>query len=410
MKVWIKILIGSVLGIVLGILLPQGNFTVLAALDWFEALALRLGRYALAPLLFFSLAISVYELRQDGKMWSLVGKTLLVIISSTAVLIGLGLLAINLFPPARVPILKEGVTEAITLNVPQNILEAFPENAFSALFTGGNNFLPLIVLAFFLGAGLSYEKTRTKTITNMVDSFARVSYYVSAFFSELLGILAIALSAYWAVRFRDALKLEAMREIFLFFALVTAFVVLVLLPATLYLFGARTNPWKQLYGASGPLLAAFFSGNYHYCMPILFRHAKENHGVRRRANTVTVTMFSLFGRGGSAMISVMALFVILRSYSSLALEANHIMGIFLVSFGTSFALARHPGTGAYVSLALLCAWYGHDFEAGYLILKPIAFYLASLGAIIDIAIASLGTWAIAKLEDHQEEREIIHFI
>ena len=105
------------------------------------------------------------------------------------------------------------------------------------------------------------------------------------------------------------------------------------------------------------------------------------------------------------MIAVMALFVILRSYSSLALEAGDILGIALTAIGTSLVLGKNPGTGAYTALAVLCAWYGNDYEAGYLILKPIAFYLAAMGTLIDVVLASLGTWAVAKLEGYQEEKE-----
>ncbi len=410
MKVWIKILAGSILGIVLGVLLPHNDPNVTSALIWLEALALRLGQYILAPLLFFSLAISIFELRKDDRMWPIIFKTMGIILGSALLLTGIGLLVVNIFPPGRVPILKEGMKEAITLDVSQSILDLFPENAFSALFGSGAWLAPISVFAFFLGAGLSYEKTHAKTITNLVDSLARVFYYVSAFFSELLGILMIALAAYWAVEFREALKLEVFHDILILFGLTSAITAFLVMPLCLYLFGPKTNPWKPLYGSIGPAITALFSGNYNFCIPVLFRHAKENHGVRRRVNTLSITLFSLFARAGSTMIAVMALFIILRSYSSLALEVGDIIGIGLTTIGISLVLSRHPGTGAYTALAVLCAWYGRDYEAGYLILKPIAFYLAAMGTLIDVVFASLGTWAIGKLEGAQEEKEVIHYI
>ena len=53
MKIWIKLLIGSVLGIALGFLLPVNDQHLLPALPWLEGLVLGIGRYALIPVLFF---------------------------------------------------------------------------------------------------------------------------------------------------------------------------------------------------------------------------------------------------------------------------------------------------------------------------------------------------------------------
>jgi Na+/H+-dicarboxylate symporter len=65
MKIWIKLLAGSILGIILGFLLPAESPRLLAALVWMEGLALGIGRYAVIPVLVFSLTIAIYELRQD---------------------------------------------------------------------------------------------------------------------------------------------------------------------------------------------------------------------------------------------------------------------------------------------------------------------------------------------------------
>ena len=105
MKIWLKILIGSILGIIIGFLLPYDNPLILNRLAWFGELAIQIGRYGLVPVLLFSLTIAVYELRQDGQFWGLVFKTLLVIIFSSVFVIGAGILATLFFHPARIPIL-----------------------------------------------------------------------------------------------------------------------------------------------------------------------------------------------------------------------------------------------------------------------------------------------------------------
>ncbi|MCL2441313.1 MAG: hypothetical protein FWD14_06200 [Treponema sp.] len=71
MKVWVKLLIGSILGMLIGFLLPN-NEAVFAAFQWLEKLALGIGRYAVIPVLVFSLTVAVYELRMDEQFWPMV--------------------------------------------------------------------------------------------------------------------------------------------------------------------------------------------------------------------------------------------------------------------------------------------------------------------------------------------------
>ncbi len=410
MKVWIKLLVGSLLGLILGFLLPHENATVAAALSWAQEFSIRLGRYALAPLLFFSLAIAVYELRQDQRMWGLFFRTLAVIVGAAVVLVAIGLAAVIAFPPARIPILIEGQKESISLDVARAVIDLFPSNAFAALFGDGSFLLPLCVLAFFLGAGLSFDKTYAKGVTALIDSFSRIFYYVSSFFSEILGAVVIVLAAYWAVRFRGALKAEVFRDLVVLLAGLALILSAGIIPLFLFLIGPKTHPWKHLYAVLAPALAAFFSGDINFTLPVLLKHAKESHGVQRRANTVALTLFGSFGRAGSAMVAAVSLIVIIKSYSSLGVTLRDLLAIALSAGVVSALLARHPGDGAYAALAVLCASYGRGFEAGYLILKPIAFYLIAIGTFLDTVIAALGTYAIGRLCGFQEERDARHFI
>ena len=105
MKVWLKLFIGSFLGLVLGFLIPADNQIMHNGIAWFGEFAIRIGRYCLAPILVFSLTIAIYELRQDGQFWKLAFRTILVIIFCAVFVISAGILVTLLFPPARIPFL-----------------------------------------------------------------------------------------------------------------------------------------------------------------------------------------------------------------------------------------------------------------------------------------------------------------
>lgn len=410
MKVWFKLLVGSVLGIVIGFLLPADNRLIIDKLAWVAELAIRIGRYGLVPVLVFSLTIAVYELRQDGQFWGLVLKTFLVMAATAVFVISVGVIATLLFPPARIPILIEEQAEAISLNAASNILDVFPFNMFSAVSGGGVYLLPACVFAFFLGMGLSYDRNYTKPVIALADSLSRIFYHIAAFFSEILGIVMIVLSAYWAVRFHHALNAEVFRDLILLLGVLSAVLGFGILPLFLYFVQPKANPWLVLYGSLSQALAGFFSGDINFTLPVIFRHVKDNLGVRRRSSTVTTALFAVFGRAGSAMAAAAAFIVIINSYSSLGITAKDIFMIAGRAIGISFLLAGRPGDGAYIALAALCQGYGGGFEAGYLILKPLAFYLIAVGTFLDTMICSVAAYGISRASGFQEDKEIGHFI
>jgi len=409
MKVWLKLLAGAVFGLLIGLFLPVDN-QIVKGIAWLCELAILVGRYCLAPILVFSLTIAVYELRQDGQFWGLLFKTFLVIVLSSAFVIGAGILVTLVFPPARIPILIEEQAEAITLNTADNVLKLFPSNMFAAVFNDGVFLLPACIFAFFLGMGLSYDRNYTKPVISMVDSLSRIFYHVAAFFSEILGVVMIVLSAYWAIQFSNVLKADVFRDLIMLLGISSAVLGFGILPLFLYLVRPKANPWVILYGSLSQALASFFSGDINFTLPVLFRHVKENLGVRRRSNSVTAALFAAFGRAGSAMVAAMAFIVIINSYSSLGITMRDIFIIAGRALLISFLLPGHPGNGAYIALAVLCLGYGRGFEAGYLILKPLAFYLIAVGTFLDVMISTIASYGISRLSGFQEDREIRHFI
>ena len=410
MKVWLKLLIGAILGVIFGFISPFDNQTVINSLAWLEEFAIRIGRYCLVPILVFSLTIAVYELRQDGQFWSLVFKTILIIAVSSVFVISAGILVTFLFPPARIPILVAEQVDVISLNTADNFLEIFPSNMFAAVLSDGVYLLPISVFAFFLGMGLSYDRNYTKPVIGFVDSLSRIFYYIAAFFSEVLGLVMIILSAYWAVQFKDILRADVFRELIRHLALLSLVLGFGVLPLFLYLLRPKIHPWFVIYGSISQALAGFFSGDINFTLPLLFRHAKENLGIRRRSNAVTVTLFAVFGRAGSAMVATVAFIVIINSYSSLGISANDIFVIGSRALLISFLLGSRPGDGAYIALAVLCMSYGRGFEAGYLIIKPLAFYLIAVGTFLDVMISSIAALVIGRWSGLQEDRELKQFI
>jgi Na+/H+-dicarboxylate symporter len=409
MKVWVKLLIGSILGIILGCLMPE-NQRLMEWLVWFEQFALRVGRYAVVPMLFFLLTIGIYELRQDRQFWPLVLKNCLMIVGISMLVIFAGVLVTLVFTPARIPILAEEQLETIRLDVAENISELFPYNMLSVFAGDGVYLFPVCVFAFFLGLGLSYERTHSKPVVALVDSLSHVFYNIALFFIEILGFIIIVLSCYWTICFREVLRADIFIDLILLLGIFAVVLCFGIFPLLLYFIRPKVNPWAVLYGSLGPAITAFFSGDINFSLPALLSHTRENLGVQRKSNAVSLTLFTTFCRVGSAMVATIAFIVIFRSYSLLKIPFEEILSISFRALLISFLLVRHPGDGAYTALAVLCLGYGKGFEAGYLILKPLAFYLVAIGAFIDVMIASFATYVIAQVNGFTEGKSAAHSI
>jgi Na+/H+-dicarboxylate symporter len=410
MRIWTKLLLGALGGILIAHFLPQDNGRIMEAMGWLEELTLRIGRYMVIPLLAASLSIAIYELRQDNRFWPLVFRSSVYIAGAAAFVIAAGVTAVQIFPPSQIPIRVEEELGAISLDTAGNILALFPSNMFQVLVGDGIYLFPVCVFAFFLGMGLSYDRSFTKPVISLIDSLSRIFYHIVVFFSEILGLAMIVLAAYWAMQFRDVFKEEAYKDIILLLGIFSMALCFVILPLSLYFLKPKVNPWALLYGTLGPALTAWFSGDINFTLPVLLRHGKENFGIRRRSNTVSLALFNTFGRAGSAMTAAVAFILIIKSYSRLDITLIDSFSIGLRAFIISFFLAGHPRDGAYTALAVICLGYGRGLDAGYLLLKPLAFYLITIGTFLDTMIASFASFAIARAGGFQEDKSPRHFI
>jgi Na+/H+-dicarboxylate symporter len=410
MKVWVKLLIGSALGMTIGFLLPSDNMNITSAFQWLEKLTLGMGRYTVVPVLVFSLTIAVYELRMDEQFWPLMWKIFLVIITASFIVIFSGVLVTLFYSPDRIPIETVEQIETVSLDTSKNILDIFPSNMLSVLVSDGVYLFPLCVFAFFLGMGLNYDRNYSKPVISLIDSLSRIFYHVASFFCEILGFIIIVVSAYWAVRFNSVLELKVYKDLIIMLGVFSVILCFGILPLFLYFLKPKVNPWLVLYGFLGPALTAFFSGDINFTIPVLQRHLKENFGLRRRSSALSMALFTTFCRCGSAMTAAAAFIVIVRSYSDLRIDSMAIISIGLHAFAISFLLARHPGGGAFIALAAICISFGDVYRTSYLLLKPLAFYLAAIGSFIDIMLNAFGTYIIARANGFYEEKNLVHFI
>lgn len=409
MKLWIKYLIGALFGAAFAFILPLGNEQVAAAVSFVTEIIVRFGRYMVVPVVFFTAVIAFNRLRDTKMLFKTGIWTGGVIVASSLILTVTGLLSILIVKLPRIPITVETVSESASLGVGDLIKSLLPYSAFETL-NNGSFILAAFFFAMLVGTASTADPVLFKPVTQLADSLSKLMYNISVIFTEFLSVGMVAVLCSWTIQFRGVLTSGVFAPLILLLLVDFIFIAGVVYPLIIRYLCHDPHPYRILYASVCSVVTAFFSGDTNLVLQLNMRHGKESLGVRRRINGVVHPLFSIFARGGSALVTAISFIVIWRSYSSLSIPFTDILWITAVSFGISFLLGGFPAGGAFVSISVLCMLYSRGFENGFLLLKPAAPIICSFAAAFDALTAIFGSYIIAVKTKLVEHHGIKHYI
>lgn len=406
MKIWVKYLVALVVGTAFGFVIPLPAGVYEAIL----AISINIGRYALVPLLLFSIPIAVHELHEERKLLKLSARVILYALAAVFFLTLVGLAGAFLLAPGRIPLSADANYAPSVLPTLGSLVQSLvPANALSSIFTA-EYLLPMALLAMILGLSFSFDHLATKPVISFFDSFSRISWQINNFVVELLPLPLIFAAASRMSALNSVSQLGMYGRLIVVVCMEAAIVALILIPAALFATNGRKNPFPTIYGLLAPALAAFITGHLYAPAGSLSKHLKENLGVRRRAGSLSLPLAYAFGRAGTAMVSATAFIVILNSYSSLGLGSGTILWILAWVPFTTLLMGASPAAGAASALAFLCASYGKGFETGYILVAPAAIPLLAVGSFLDTLCVGCVVSMAAEAEKYATMRDSRHFI
>lgn len=410
MKLWMRFVVGTVIGLVLGLYLPTGGGDSVAFMETLSGLVINVGRYVVFPLIFFGLIIGLHELREDKMTGHVFGKAALSILAVTVVLVLSGTLVTLLLSPRRIPpIFQEAVVPTLP-PVSELIANVFPRNFFALFAAPGSFMLPVAVAGTLIGLLLYREGANVGPAVDVADSLARVFYRLNAWITEAISVGLIAVASYWVLQLRTVSDLNLFAPLIWAVAGVAAFFVLVIYPLVIWLWGDRYNPFAWLYAMVIPAVTAFFSGDSYFTLGPLTRVAKENYGISREAAAPALSLATLFGKSGSAMVIAAAFVTVFRSYTALEITFGQVVWIMVVAFAFSFLLGRVPGSTVIVGLSVLAQSYGEGMEDIYLILLPALPILTGIAVVVDTMTAAAITFMVAQWERKRRIVDPLDFV
>lgn len=410
MKVWIKYLIAALLGIGCALVLPVTNQTVSTGIAFLTEITIRFGRYMVIPVMFFTAITAFNRLRENN----LLGKTAIwtgsVIAISSLILTVVGLLSILIVKLPRLPIISSSDDKvAAALHVGDLFRALFPYSAFETLDNGTFLFAAYF-FALLVGCASTSDPVLFRPVTSLMDSLSKLMYNISVVFTEFLSFGMVAILASWTIQFRTIIASGVFTPMIIMIFVDFVIVAGIIYPIIIRYLCHDPHPYRILYASLCSVMTAFFSGDSNLVLQLNMRHGKESLGIRRRINGVVHPLFTIFARGGSALVTTVGFIMIWRSYSSLSIPFTDILWLTFASFGISFLLGGFPAGGAFVSLTVICVLYSRGFEESFLLLKPAAPIICSFAAAFDALTAIFGSYIVAVKTKLIEHHGINHFI
>lgn len=394
MKLWMRFILGCLIGAILGLSLPEQGGDTARLFERISAVFLNIGRYALFPLVFFNVVTAVTQLREDGSLAATVVRTLVVLVAATVVCVLVGTLAVLFLTPQPIPLfIQEGDSIALP-TLGEVLAQTFPRNAFGALVGSGDFLLPVFALALLLGLAAGGDERSAGPFLDFVDSTGRVLYRLNAVVMEVVALGLIALTTSRVFVLRGVADFELFGQLVLIITAIAALIAVVVLPI-LYFVQTRRNPFVWLYAMLPTAIAAVFSGDNYFATATVFRVARDNLGVSRAVEAPVVSLLAIFGRAGTAMVIGGSFVLIVQSYTALEIGVAQIVWILGSSMLVSLFLGSVPGAGVLAGLSWLSGAYQQGMEEVYLILQPIIPVLISVGVFLDLMIVGFTVTVVA---------------
>ncbi|MBO5482929.1 MAG: dicarboxylate/amino acid:cation symporter [Spirochaetaceae bacterium] len=409
MKIWIKYLIGIALGIIAAFVLPENLLTDTGIVSFLSDIAIRTVRFLLVPLVFFSFTVAVFKLRDTKKLFKTLLITAIIIVSVAFLFTVLGLVAIFIVKLPRIPIAADRITQTESLNILENIKLLFPYSGFESLLNGFY-LLPAVILAGLAGIGCAVDKVDSKPTVSLFDSLTKVSNAIMSFFIDIFAVGLVAVTCMWMFQFREVITSGIYNGLIILLTVILFVIAIIIYPLILYLVCKETHPYRVLFASLATFFAAFFTGDTNLSLALAMRHNRESLGIKRRSTSTVTPLLSIFSKAGSSLVVAISFIVIIRSYNALSISFQDVLWIAGFSILSSFFLGPFPTGSTFLALTVLCSLYGRGFEAGYLLLKPIAFILCSFAAAIDSLTMIFGTYIVSQKMKTTERQDIKKFI
>lgn len=406
MKLWLKILIGVVVGLLLGAVIGEKAAYLRPIGDIFLSLVNML----VVPLVFASMTVGITSIH-DPKKLSRVGlKALLIYFVTTAIAIGIGLVLAYLIKPGVGANLGTAPTDLNIMGAPKisdMLLSIVPSNPVAALAQG--NILQVIVWAIFLGLAINLCGEKGKPLLRVIESLAETMYRLTGIVMEFAPFGVAAIMAWVAGSFGYSTLLSLLK--FLMTNYLGCALQIIIVQGGILFFFARLKPLPFFKGMGDAIMLAVSTNSSSATLPVTLHCVQENLGTSRNISNFVVPLGSTINMNGSAIFQAIAAVFVAQAYG-IDLGWQSLLVITVTAVLSAVGAAGIPGTG-YVMLMVVLRSVGLPLE-GVAILFGVDRLREMFSTVVNVLGDAVAAVWIAKSEgelniDQYNQAELVGY-
>jgi len=418
---YVKIILGMLLGVVFAIVVIQFDGGVKLTKDWikpFGNVFINLLKLIAVPLILASLIKGVSDLKDIAKLSRMGLRTIVFYLFTTIFAVSLGLVAVNIVKPGRA-ITEETRNQMLTAYGvaasekqteahqqhdagPLKFMEDIvPENIFAA--TSSNRLmLQVIFFALFVGiAMITLPENKVKPFKEFIDSFNDI---ILRMIDLIMRAAPFGVFALMAALIAESPSIDIFKALGTYALTVVgglAILIFLFYPTLISLFTKR-NPYKFIRQISPAQLLAFSTSSSAATLPVTMDVAENNVGVDNEVTSFVLPIGATVNMDGTSLYqSVAAVFIAQAFGMDLSLGAQ--LGIILTATLASIGSAAVPSAGM-VMLVIVLAQAGIP-EAGLALIfaidRPLDMCRTVANVTSDCTVSTIIAKSLNKLEDVQ---------
>lgn len=399
MKLWIKIVIALLLGLVAGLIFGQ-YATYLKPIG---TIFLSLINMIIVLLIFSSMTVGITSIHDPKKLGRVGAKTLLLYLATTVLAISIGLLFAWIFQPGMglsLPISGEQRPPS-NVSFVEILLSIIPSNPVAAMAEG--NFMQIIIFSVFLGMAINLSGERGRPLLRVLESLADVMYRLTAIVMEFSPIGVFAIMAWVAGSFGLSALIPLLKFLIAYY-LACAFHVFFVFCGIIKMM-ARLNPWPFFRGMSDAIMVAFSTCSSSATLPVSMHCVQRNLGISKNIANFVLPLGSTVNMNGAAIFQAMSALFIAQAYE-INMSMQSILAIVVTATLSAIGAAGVPGTG-FMMLSVVVSAAGLPIE-GLALLAGIDRVREMASTVLNILGDAVCALYVAKVEGELDIRQYNH--
>lgn len=377
-----KILIALILGVVLGMWLPE----YVKYISWMGDLFMRALKMVIIPLILTSIVSGIVNIGSLKKLGKIGLKTISYYIATSVFAILIGLFMVNVLKPGvgadlgfvseveGLALAKESFGQTLINIIPTNVVQAMVENQMLSVI-----FFAILVGLFITNISKKHKKLYIKLFNGGFELMMKITEFVIKFTPfGVFGIVALQVAQ------QNDLTEVAGRLGLYMVAVILALIIhsCITLPLILKLVG-KINPLSHIRAMSVPLLTAFSTSSSSATLPLTMEAVEHKAGASNKITSFVLPLGATINMDGTALYECIAAIFIAQAYG-IDLSFGEQIIVVITALLASIGAAGIPMAGLVMITVIL--------SAVNLPLEGVGLILA-VDRILDMFRTSVNVWS-----------------